>query len=202
MGKLARKGLVLATVIALLGVGSYAIAGGGSKSFKGTPLNGYEENPDISTVATGEFEARLSRDGTSLHYELSYSGLEGAVQQAHVHFGKRGVNGGVSFFLCSNLPNPPAGTPACPGPNSGTVEGDIEAADVIGPGATVGPPPTAGQGIEPGNLAEILAAMRAGHAYANVHSSKWPGGEIRAQLNDRSFRFGHRDGHDGKKDDD
>ena len=49
------------------------------------------------------------------------------------------------------------------------------AADVIGP---------AGQGIEAGNLAEILAAMRAGHAYANVHSSKWPGGEIRAQLND------------------
>ncbi len=43
----------------------------------------------------------------------------------------------------------------------------------------------AGQGIEVGNLAEIVAAMRAGHAYANVHSTKWPGGEIRAQLNDK-----------------
>ena len=60
---------------------------------------------------------------------------------------------------------------------------------MIGPGATVGPPPTAGQGIEPGNLAEILAAMRAGHAYANVHSTKWPGGEIRAQIDN--------DGHGG-----
>ena len=144
---------MVAVVIGVLGVGSYAIAGGGSKSFKGSPLNGYEENPDISTVGTGSFEARLSKDGTSLHYKLSYSGLEGNVQQAHVHFGKRAINGGISFFLCSNLPNPPAGTPACPGTNSGTVEGDIEAADVIGPGATVGPPPTAGQGIEPGNLA-------------------------------------------------
>jgi hypothetical protein len=186
-------------VIALLGVGSYAVAGGGSKSFKGNPLNGYEENPDLSTVGTGSFEARLSKDGTSLHYKLSYSGLEGNVTQSHVHFGKRAINGGISFFLCSNLPAPPAGTPACPGTTSGTVEGDIEAADVIGPGATVGPPPTAGQGIEPGNLAEILAAMRAGHAYANVHTTKWPGGEIRAQLNDRSFKRGHQD--DKKGDD-
>ena len=53
---------------------------------------------------------------------------------------------------------------------------------MIGPGPTVGPPPTAGQGIEPGALNEILAAMRAGSAYANVHSTKWPGGEIRAQI--------------------
>ena len=103
MRKLALRGLVVAVVIGVLGVGSYAIAGGGSKSFKGSPLNGYEENPDISTVGTGSFEARLSKDGTSLHYKLSYSGLEGNVTQAHVHFGKRAINGGISFFLCSNL---------------------------------------------------------------------------------------------------
>ncbi len=200
MRKLALRGLVLAVVIGVLGVGSYAIAGGGSKTFKGSPLNGYEENPDLSTLGTGSFEAKLSKDGTSLHYKLSYSGLEGNITQSHVHFGKPAINGGISFFLCSNLANPPAGTPACPGTTSGTVEGDIEAADVIGPGptpATPTTPATAGQGIEPGNLPEILAAMRAGHAYANVHTTKWPGGEIRAQLNNRSFRHG-----DHKKDDD
>jgi hypothetical protein len=194
MGKLALRGLVIAAVIGVIGVGSYAIAGGGSKNFKGSPLNGYEENPDISTVATGSFEARLSDDGTSLHYKLSYSGLEGNVQQSHVHFGKPAVNGGISFFLCSNLPNPPAGTPACPGTTEGTVEGDIEAADVLG--LVTAPPATAGQGIEAGNLPEILAAMRAGHAYANVHTTKWPGGEIRAQLNNRSFKRGDHDDHE------
>jgi len=41
------------------------------------------------------------------------------------------------------------------------------------------------QGIAPTEFAEILAAMRAGHAYANVHSSKFPNGEIRAQINNR-----------------
>ena len=169
MSRLALRVTALVGAIALLGIGSYAVAGDGSKNFEGSPMSGYEENPDVSTVATGSFEARLSQDGTTLAYELSYSGLEGAVQQAHVHFGKRAVNGGVSFFLCTNLN---VGT-ADDCPQSGTVTGEIDSTDVIGP---------ATQGIEAGNLAEILAAMRAGHAYANVHSTKWPGGEIRAQI--------------------
>ena len=185
MSRLALRVTAVAVVIALLGVGSYAIAGGGTKHFKAGPLTGYEENPDVSTVATGSFDARLSKDGTSIAYTISYSGLEGNVLQSHVHFGKTAINGGISFFLCSNLGNGPAGTPACP--QSGTVTGTVDAAGVVGP---------AGQGIEVGNLAEIAAAMRAGHAYANVHTSKWPGGEIRAQINDR----GHGD-HDGGDDD-
>jgi CHRD domain len=173
MGRLALRGLVLATVIALLGVASFAIAGSGTKNFKGSPLNGYEENPDISTVATGSFEARLSNDGTSLAYELRYSGLEGGPATAsHVHFGKRAVNGGVSFFLCGGGSKPP-----CP-PGTATeavVTGTVTAADVVGPTS---------QGIPPGGFGEILAAMRAGHAYVNVHTGTFPGGEIRAQIND------------------
>jgi CHRD domain len=169
MGKVALRALVLVTVIGLLGVGSYAIAGGGAKNFKGLGMEGYQENPDVSTVATGDFKAFLSDDGTKLDFELSYSGLEAPVLFAHVHFGKAGVNGGVSYFLCGG-----GGKPACP--QEGTVTGEIVAADVIGP---------TGQGIAPGEFAEILAAMRAGHTYANVHSSKFPGGEIRAQINDR-----------------
>ena len=174
MSRLALRVVAVAGVIALLGVGSYAVAGSGSKNFSGNPLSGYEENPDISSVATGSFTARLADDGKSIHYKLSYSGLEGAVTQSHVHFGKTAINGGISFWLCetANVQSPVASTPTCPSPG-GTVEGDITSADVIGPTS---------QGIEAGNLAEILAAMRAGHAYANVHSTKWPGGEIRAQL--------------------
>ena len=190
MSRLARRVIAVTGVIALLGLGSYAIAGGGSKNFKDVRLTGYEENPDVSTVATGSFEARVSDNGTSLHYKLSYSGLEGTVTQSHVHFGKRAINGGISFWLCETATNqsPSASTPACPAPG-GTVEGDITAAEVLGPVA---------QGIEPLNFAEIVAAMRAGHVYANVHSTKWPGGEIRAQLKRR-----HGDGdHRGGKDDD
>ena len=111
-----------------------------------------------------------TRDG--LAYKLSYSGLEGDVTQSHIHFGQRGVAGAISAFFCSNEPNPPAGTQACP-PSPATITGTIKAADVIGPTA---------QGIAPGELGELLKAIRAGATYANVHSTKFPGGEIRAQL--------------------
>lgn len=48
----------------------------------------------------------------------------------------------------------------------------------------------AAQGIAPGEFAEVVAAIRNGVAYANVHSAKFAGGEIRGQLR-RSGGFGH-----------
>jgi hypothetical protein len=132
-------------------------------------LNGFHETPSVSTQGFGDFDARLVDDNT-LHYVFRYAGLEGGNSLfAHVHFGQVGVAGGVSFFLCGGSTKP---TP-CPNVE-GTVEGDVTAADVIGPN---------GQGIEPGSFDEILRAMRAGHAYANIHTTRWPGGEIRGQIN-------------------
>jgi len=142
-------------------------------------LIGYQEVPALSSVARGEFKAVVDTDDNTITWRLAYDGLEGTVTQAHVHFGQMSVNGGISFFLCSNLPNPPVGTQACPTPPA-EITGVIMAEQVIGPGAA--PPAAPGQGIEPGAFEEIAAAIKAGVAYANVHSSKWPGGEIRGQL--------------------
>ena len=136
-------------------------------------LTGYEEDPlALSTTGSGEFIAQIGKDDTEIEYELSYAGLEGSVAQAHIHFGGSAQSGGISIFLCTNLGNGPAGTQACPAAPA-TVSGVIAAADVIGP---------TGQGIAAGELAEILKAMRAGATYVNVHSAKYPGGEIRAQI--------------------
>jgi hypothetical protein len=144
-------------------------------------LVGYQEVPALSTTAHGRFRAVVDTVANTITWKLSYDGLEGNVTQAHVHFGQMGVNGGVSFFLCSNLPNPPAGTQACPAPPA-EITGIITPDQVIGPGPVVGPPATAGQGIDPGAFSEIAAAIRESIAYANVHTSKWPGGEIRGQV--------------------
>jgi hypothetical protein len=30
--------------------------------------------------------------------------------------------------------------------------------------------------------------MQAGHSYVNIHTTRWPGGEIRGQINDEDQR--------------
>ncbi len=169
-----RLKLVLAVgVLSLLGVVGAAVATGGRDIRE--RLTGYEETPmSLSTPANGEFKVRINRFSDTLDYRLTYRGFETPVTQAHIHFGARATTGGVSVFLCSNLGNGPAGTPACPTPG-GTVSGTLDAADVVGP---------AGQGIAAGEFDELVDAIRAGYTYANVHSEARPAGEIRAQLED------------------
>jgi hypothetical protein len=141
-------------------------------------LTGYEEVPSVSTAGNGEFSARIRRDST-IDWELRYSDLEGAVQQAHIHFAQTGVNGGITVFLCTNLGNGPAGTQPCPAPPA-VISGVITSADV-----SPNIPATAAartQGLNTGEIDELLAAMRAGTTYVNVHSTLWPGGEVRSQI--------------------
>lgn len=132
-----------------------------------TNLSGYNEVPAISTPASGEFQARIANDDSQIEFELSYGGFATGPSAAHIHLGQGGVNGGVIAFLCGG-----GSKPACPA-GSATVTGTIVATDVIGP---------AGQGIAAGELAEAIAAVRAGVVYANAHSSTFPGGEIRGQI--------------------
>src|SRR5262245_54710482 len=142
-------------------------------------LTGYEEVPSVSTRGNANFNARISNDESQIQWELSYSDLEGAVQQAHIHIGNVGVNGGITVFLCTNLGNGPAGTQACLAPPA-TITGTIFAADV-----SPNIPATAAartQGLNTGEINELIAAMRAGATYVNVHSTLWPGGEVRSQI--------------------
>ena len=114
-------------------------------------------------------------DGTLVSWELSYRDTLSAVTQAHIHFGAPAISGGIVVFLCTNLGNAPVGAQLCPAAPA-TITGTFTAADVVSVG-------TAGaQGIAPGELAEVLRAIRAGAAYVNVHTVGFTGGEIRGQL--------------------
>ena len=141
-------------------------------------LDGFHENPSISTTGTGTLDLQINGEAQTIDFELRYSQLEGVdpavpggvVLAAHIHISAPGVNGGVSAFLCGG-----GGKPSCPTP-SGTVTGQITAANVGGPAA---------QGVDPGEptaFDELVRAIRSGFTYVNVHTTRWPGGEIRGQI--------------------
>ncbi|HEV8719397.1 MAG TPA: CHRD domain-containing protein [Candidatus Binatia bacterium] len=173
MKVLLRSALVLITL--LLGV---AVTAARAEHIAAT-LTGYEEVPVVSTVASGEFRAMINRDDQSIDFELRYSGLQGTVQQAHIHVAQLSVNGSIVIWLCQTTGtflDPSGLAPQCP-PGQATeavVTGKITAANVIAGSTT--------QQLGAGELDEVIAAIRAGAAYANVHTNLSPGGEIRGQI--------------------
>jgi len=174
-----RTGLTLVALIsgaiAVLAAGSYATAQSGKSNVSTGPMSGYLEGAPggpVSSVATGSLEATIDDSASEIEFTLTFAELEAPVLFAHIHFGQRSVNGGVAAFLCGG-----GGKPVCP--QSGTVTGTIVPADVVGP---------APQGIAAGEFGELVAAIRAGRTYANVHSTKFPGGEVRGQINDDNQR--------------
>jgi hypothetical protein len=141
----------------------------------GALLTGYEESPSVSTAGTGEFTATIAPDGDVIEYTETYGGLQGTVTQSHILVALLGVNGSIVIFLCQTATNPdPTGlAPECP--QHGSVSGEITTANVIA--GSMAP-----QQLAAGDLAAVITAIRAGAAYANVHSDVSPGGEIRGQI--------------------
>ena len=174
-----KKIAVLASAVAMMvcfGIVALAIAHGDKGRSLRATLRGIEEPPSVITSASGQFKATISRDESSIQYELSYENLQGTVTQGHIHVGQKGVNGGISVWLCQTATNPApaqsaATVPVCPA--SGSVTGTITANTVTGPAA---------QGVSPMEFADLLTAIRSGVTYANVHSSVFPGGEARGQI--------------------
>lgn len=173
MGRKSLKVSLLVTLAMALALPVWAQGGAAT-----TQLQGFEEVPATATPATGRFTAQINQAASSISYELSYTGLQGSITQSHIHFGQEGVNGGIVIFLCSNLGNGPAGTQACPA-SPGTISGTATADNVIA---------AAAQGISPGQMHKVLRAIRSGIAYVNVHTTLFPGGEIRGQLDFRRGR--------------
>ena len=137
-------------------------------------LVGLEEvNPTtVITNGTGSFRATFNDDST-ITYTLSYQNLSTPVVQAHIHIGATKINGGVVLFLCG-----PAGSSAhstCPNDatNSGTVSGTLTADDVLAATAN---------GIAAKDMANVARAIASRAAYANVHTTAHPAGEIRGQV--------------------
>jgi hypothetical protein len=133
-------------------------------------LNGYHEVPSINTDGWAVLKLHIDDATKTITFRLQYMDLSANPAAAHIHFAEEHVNGGVMVFFCGG-----GGQAACPASTSGVVSGTITAANVVGPAA---------QGIAIGNIDAVIAAIRSDAAYANMHTSNFPNGEIRGQVKD------------------
>lgn len=146
------------TVLTLLVLGLFAataIARGGASTFD-AKLNGRSETPPTGSKATGRAEIKIARNGRSIRFELKATGLSGRPQMAHIHLGPPGQPGGIVLAIATK-------------PFSLPREGRLTARQFTPVGSVK-------------TFAQAVRAIRAGRTYVNIHTKKFPAGEIRGPL--------------------
>lgn len=130
------------------------------KSFK-ADLSGSDEVPGVKSPAKGEAEFTVSDDGKVLSYTLVVRDIENPTV-AHIHLGKSGINGQP----VASIYNGPK--------REGKVRGNISQASLTD---------TDLKGDLKGkSIKELVALIKSGDAYVNVHTDANPDGEIRGQI--------------------
>jgi aldose sugar dehydrogenase len=131
----------------------------------GAELTGAQEVPAVQTSASALAEFELRSNG-SLRYRLWAAGPIVDAVQAHIHLGARSQNGPVVAFLY--------------GPSAGE---DFAAGDLIAEGTLTDAQVMAqAPGFPAPSVQALVARMREGRAYANLHTLAHPAGEIRGQI--------------------
>jgi len=125
-------------------------------------MNGASEVPAVTTTPT--CNPTFQGAGTTVNYTITATGLSGNAAASHIHVGAPGVSGPIVLpFPASAISNGSNG--------SVTISGSFTSANVT---AQTNPPIN--------NLDDLLAQMKAGNTYANIHTAAHPAGEIRGQI--------------------
>jgi hypothetical protein len=124
-------------------------------------LTGGEENPGVLTGAVGTAELALDVTNREISVTLRLFNLPASTTAGHIHAGPKGLNGPVVI----DFPIPAGRT------------GDITLAFRVGAGQFRPRPEIGIHSIE-----DMIQTISGGGAYINVHTSTFPGGEIRGQI--------------------
>ena len=161
------KLFVLAMTVAIAGITVVSTSLAPSPVFANvyfvTNMTGQEEVPPVDTQALGE--AILTQDlpqNQTMHYYVNVTGIQG-VTQGHIHSGAEGENGPIVVTLFS-FDSPQ---------NEVLQDSNFTASNLEGP-------------MEGKTMQDLIAAMKNGSTYINVHTEQNPNGEIRGQLMNKS----------------
>ncbi len=124
-------------------------------------LSGADIVPPLKTNASGKAAFTLNKEQTLLFYTITVSNIEN-VTAAHIHIGKKGQDGPPIAFIkiTANKKGRVNGVLA---------EGSIGAQDLM----------TSFKGR---SIQDLYQEMINGGTYVNVHTEKYPDGEIRGQI--------------------
>lgn len=165
--------------------------GSGKKGLKAeASLSGDQEVPPNSSDANGEFKIQFNCDFTAARFDLEVEAEN--VLQAHLHCGSAGENGPVIVFLFGLIPG------------GFDVDGRLASFTITNANLdAVNADCMAAIGHQVETLEDLADAIAMGEIYANVHTTAFPGGEVRGQLelDDRPTRCGNGNNNDNDDDD-
>jgi hypothetical protein len=150
--------LLLFVILSTMLTASLAFAAG--NNFK-ADLEGQNEVPGVVTKAKGEAKFELSNSGKSIKYTLVVRDIEN-VTAAHIHLGAPGNNGQPLVNIFSDKKK------------EGKFRGNLSQStitdkDLIGD-------------LKGKSISDLVALIKSGDAYVNVHTDAYPNGEIRGQI--------------------
>ena len=124
-------------------------------------LTGGEENPAVLTGAVGTANVAVDSGNREIQVDLRLFNIPTGTTAGHIHAGPRGVNGPVVI----DFPIPQGRT------------GDLTLSFRVGEAQFRARPEV---GIQ--TMDDIIQSIVGGGAYVNIHTTAFPGGEIRGQL--------------------
>ena len=128
-------------------------------------MTGAKEIPVNTSTGTGTFTARLDTMTNILSYNLTFTGLSAGVNNGHIHGPALATaNAGTTINF-----NTQAGAQFSFGQTSGTGSGISLLASTTQITATI-------------NGDSLRKLILAGLTYVNIHTTAFPGGEIRGQI--------------------
>ena len=138
-----------------------------------TKLKGSNQVPANVSTGTGDAIVKVDQIGHTLSVTATFSGLTAPNTAAHIHCcAPLGTNIGVATAV-----------PTFPGFPSGVTSGSYTHTFDLTQASSYNPAFVSSHGGTPaGAEAALVSGLAAGQAYFNIHTTTFPGGEIRGQF--------------------